>query len=335
MSEPRTGSRALTRSDAPAIFTLSGGVIAGITPKPALLESISRALPAFSRKSHERLAEILSGAGFRGQLPASDVKRIAARERKGTGRLTIDLLPLAESFSRPSLSGYRVGAIIQGTSGHLYLGGNLEVPANVLGFSVHAEQSASFNAYMSGESGIAALAVTAAPCGHCRQFLNELSAGRDIRILLKTGLRSRLSALLPYPFGPKDLGMTESPFSRKRQSITLAADSADELAAQALEMARQSYAPYSKSPSGVAVRSVSGRVYSGSYIENAAFNPSLSPLQTALVGMSMANEDFANIAAVDLVELDQAPISQESATRAVMSALAPGSQLRILRGKPG
>src|SRR5206468_5952186 len=53
----------------------------------------------------------------------------------------------------------------------------------------------------------------------------------------------------------------------------------------ALDAARKAYAPYSKSPSGVAIRSASGRTYRGSYIENVAFNPSLSPLQVALTGL--------------------------------------------------
>ena len=69
-------------------------------------------------------------------------------------------------------------------------------------------------------------------------------------------------------------------------------------------------------------------VYQGSYIENAAYNPSLPPLQAALVGLTMAGETFDGISAVVLVELENAPISQMSATRAVLDSIAPAASLR-------
>ncbi len=321
-----------TRRELLAVLALARAGAAQKPPKLRALETVSKTLPRFSEQSRERLAGLLNDLRFQGRLPAGAAQQIAAQEGRSIEQLMLDLLPLAQSFSRPPVSNYRVGAIVQGTSGDLYLGANLEVPAALV-FSVHAEQSAACNAYLGGDSGIASLAVTAAPCGHCRQFLYELSNGHDIRIFLASGIRSGLSALLPYPFGPRDLGITEPPFSRKPLSISLATSREDDLAMAALDMARKSYAPYSKSPSGVAVRSLSGRVYSGAYLENAAFNPSLSPLEAAMVGMSMGNEDLADIGAVALVEIDRASISQESATRAVMEALAPKSHLHILKGR--
>src|SRR2546429_6390861 len=95
----------------------------------------------------------------------------------------LELLPEAQSHARPVLSGYRVGAIVRGTSGALYLGANLEFPGQSLNQTVHAEQAALSNAFMHDEPGIEAIAVSAAPCGHCRQFLYEFSE-RDIQILL-------------------------------------------------------------------------------------------------------------------------------------------------------
>ena len=322
----------LTRREALAVLALARAGAAQKPPKLRALETVSKTLPRFSERSRQRLAGILNDLRFQGRLPADAAQQIAAQEGQSIDQLMIDLLPLSQNFSRPPVSNYRVGAVVQGTSGDLYLGANLEVPAALV-FSVHAEQSASCNAYLGGDSGIAALAVTATPCGHCRQFLYELSDGHDIRILLASGFRSGLSALLPYPFGPRNLGITEPPFSRRPLSISLDTSRGGELAMAALDMARKSYAPYSKSPSGVAVRSLSGRVYSGAYLENAAFNPSLSPLEAALVGMSFGNEDFAEIDAVALVEIERASISQESATRAVMEAVAPKSHLHVLKGR--
>lgn len=49
------------------------------------------------------------------------------------------------------------------------------------GFTVHAEQSSIADAWMNGEEGIDLIAVTAAPCGYCRQFLNELTQPQRTR----------------------------------------------------------------------------------------------------------------------------------------------------------
>ena len=51
----------------------------------------------------------------------------------------------------------------------------------------------------------------------------------------------------------------------------------------ALRQAVQSYAPYSHCPSGLAIATAGGAVYSGPYLESAAFNPSLGPLQAAVI----------------------------------------------------
>ena len=51
----------------------------------------------------------------------------------------------------------------------------------------------------------------------------------------------------------------------------------------ALQQATQSYAPYSHCPSGLAIATAGGAVYSGPYLESAAFNPSLGPLQAAVI----------------------------------------------------
>lgn len=47
----------------------------------------------------------------------------------------------------------------------------------------------------------------------------------------------------------------------------------------AIQAANRCHAPYSHSPSGVALELKDGTIFSGSYAENAAFNPTLPPLQ--------------------------------------------------------
>ncbi len=238
----------------------------------------------------------------------------------------LERLAEAQAFARPAVSGYRVGAVARGTSGALYLGANLEFPGVGLNQTVHAEQAALANAFMHDEPGIEAIAVSAAPCGHCRQFLYEFAEGRDIEILLPERPPLRLSALLPRPFGPADLNVRQGPLSRTK----IANEEVESVAQAARYAASNSYAPYTHSESGVAIRSRRGSIYRGSYIENAAFNPSLPPLQVALVAMALAKEDFGDIAEVVLAEASNNAISQLSATKSVLAAIAPRAEFRLL-----
>lgn len=61
-----------------------------------------------------------------------------------------------------------------GVSGRLYVGVNLEFARLPVNNSVHAEQFLVVNAVHHEERGITKMAVSAAPCGHCRQFYSEL-----------------------------------------------------------------------------------------------------------------------------------------------------------------
>ena len=142
----------------------------------------------------------------------------------------LNLLPLARLGSHAPISNYNVGAVIQGVSNSLYLGANIEVPGQVLGLAVHGEQSAVANAYMHGENGILILAVTAAPCGHCRQFLTEVVPDGDLRILFTGGSATRLAALLPSAFGPKNLGQNQGALPVRETRLALREASQDRLA---------------------------------------------------------------------------------------------------------
>lgn len=66
-------------------------------------------------------------------------------------------------------------AVGLGASGALYVGVNLEFARLPLYNSVHAEQFLLVNALHHGERAIQRLAISAAPCGHCRQFYSELA----------------------------------------------------------------------------------------------------------------------------------------------------------------
>jgi cytidine deaminase len=233
----------------------------------------------------------------------------------------VGMLPAARAFSIAPISNYHVGAVVRGSSGRLYLGANLEIAGQPLGFAVHAEQAATSQVYMAEEKGIAAIAVTAAPCGHCRQFLEELSPDGEIEVLMPGQAPIHLKSLLPSAFGPKNLGFTQGAFPVKRVKMALTKKDAGPLAAAALDAACMAYAPYTKAYSGVAIAMKDGSIHKGAYIENAAFNPSLPPLQVALVSAIVAKRALEDIVEVVLVELDRGTISQMAAAEAVISSV--------------
>lgn len=238
----------------------------------------------------------------------------------------IALLPKAAALARPPISNFKVGAIARGASGKLYYGTNVEFAGEALSFTVHAEQSAVVNAWMNGETGIDLVATSAAPCGYCRQFLNELATAGDLTVVMP-GESRKLAELLPSSFGPRDLGITGGLLQRDDHGLTL--DEQDDLAQAALAAANLSYAPYSKSYAGVALRTRDGALVNGAYAENAAFNPSLSPLQAALSQLNLQGGQWSDIAECVLVRVDAL---HDNATRVVLAAIGD-APLRVLSAR--
>jgi len=148
--------------------------------------------------------------------------------------------------------------------------------------------------------------------------MNELNSGTAIRISLPGRAVSTLGDYLPDAFGPADLNITERLLSPVDHGFVVAGDA---LQQAAIAAANHSHAPYSQSYSGVALRSQSGKVFTGRYAENAAFNPSLPPLQAALILMNMSNEALETIQQAVLAECQDSTLSQLDATRATLKAL--------------
>ena len=96
-------------------------------------------------------------------------------------------------------SNYLVGAVVQTTDGKLFEGVNVENAAYPLG--VCAEKSALVKAVSEGykPGDIAAIGITASPCGGCRQWLYEFQIG-EITFLSSSGELVTHSAadLLPH-----------------------------------------------------------------------------------------------------------------------------------------
>jgi cytidine deaminase len=294
-------------------------------------EALHSRLPKFSERSRALLSQVLEDPAFSGRIPTSAVEALAKSENASVDELMMGLLPLAKTYARAPISNFLVGVVVRGASGSLYLGANIEIPGQCLGFTVHAEQAALSNAYMNSEESVTALAVVGGPpCGHCRQFMEEISPAGEMQILIPNHPPAKLTSILPEAFGPSALGATRGALPIRKTNLTLSGSTSDALNAAALDAASRSYAPYSKSPAGVAIRTIGGRVFQGCYIENVAFNPSLSPLQTALVQLVAAGQDSSAISAVTLVEMQGAKISQRAVTETVLAALAPQVKLDVV-----
>jgi cytidine deaminase len=236
----------------------------------------------------------------------------------------LQMLPEAASFARPPISNFKVGAVARGTSGKLYAGANVEFAGQALSFTVHAEQAAVVHAWMAGETGIDVIATSAAPCGYCRQFLNELTTAKDLTVVMPGG-SSPLAELLPRAFGPRDLGIEGGLLQSDDHGLGI--EESDDLARAALTAANLSYAPYSKSFAGVALQTRDGAIVTGAYAENAAFNPSMSPLEAALSQLNLRRGAWGDIVDAVLVAVDSL---HDRATAVVLESIS-SAPLRVIR----
>src|SRR5437763_9308422 len=144
-----------------------------------------------------------------GYISAEEVGQRLRQSGMTIGQLLLALIPQAQKYAIPPISNFFVGAVALGTTGSIYLGANFEFVGQALSFSVHGEQAATANAMAHGETGLQMLAVSAAPCGYCRQFLYELTTAPTLQILIPNEPAAPLTALLPAAFGPADLGRSE------------------------------------------------------------------------------------------------------------------------------
>ena len=262
-----------------------------------------------------------------GVIAAADVAAI--RDGASLEQAMQELIPLAAEFSRPEISGYKVGAVGLGASGALVLGANFEFPGAALAQTVHAEQCMVANAAAAGETGLQRIAISAAPCGHCRQFLNELDGADGLQVTIPGAAEQGLPVFLPQSFGPGDLGVTGGLLRVQDNGLVIMAD-LPLLDRRAAEAANASYAPYSHAPGGVAIALNDGRVFAGGYMENAAFNPSLPALQAAWATLLMAGADPRSVSTVAVCQTDGSAIDHIGATRDFLTRLDPAVDVRAV-----
>ncbi|MBJ7449653.1 MAG: cytidine deaminase [Parachlamydiales bacterium] len=116
----------------------------------------------------------------------------------------------AQKSAYAPYSNYNVGAALLTKSGKIYFGCNVENAAYPL--CCCAERTAIANAVCAGERDFVAIAVVTknagAPCGGCRQVLNEFNSEMLIIMADEKGEISHeetLDKLLPLSFGPSSL----------------------------------------------------------------------------------------------------------------------------------
>lgn len=239
---------------------------------------------------------------------ADEVREMAKRFDGDVIAVALSLLPEAAANAVVPISNFYVGAVAIDADGHFYLGANQEDKRAVMAQTVHAEQSAIAHAWSRGAKRLTHVVVNYTPCGHCRQFMNELRGCEDLHIHLPHSRNNRLHQYLPDGFGPSDLNMSERLLDKQNHDLHFITN--DDAVAQsalvqsALQAARESYAPYSKAYAGVALQTRGGEIFVGRYAENAAYNPSLPPLQSALNLLRLSGLTAADVVAGALVCTD-------------------------------
>ncbi|KAJ4958000.1 hypothetical protein NE237_025111 [Protea cynaroides] len=292
-------------------------------------------------------------------IEAAEVKSMAKESGMSVLQLLPSLVKSAQKLARPPISNYHVGAVGLSSDGRIFFGGNIEFPGLPLHHSIHAEQFLVTNAAIRGDIQLKYIAVSAAPCGHCRQFLQEIRGASEIMILITSTENGGgdhqdnddsfrpVSSFLPHRFGPYDLLHNDVPlllelhhnnlvFIEDEKNVICNGDVADhekKLKCAAMEAANQSHAPYSLCPSGVALMDAKGRIYKGSYMESAAYNPSMGPVQAALVAYVAASGGggFDKIVAAVLVEKEGALVVQDGTARLLLQSISPKCDFHVFR----
>lgn len=289
------------------------------------LSTLDGIAPSEEQKGIGSYLNTLSDGGY---LNPQQVQYLMSYYNYTLPQLMQFLVPFATKFASPPISNFKVGAVVHGISGAIYFGANIEFINEALSFTVHAEQASIAHAISYGETGVDYLAISAAPCGYCRQFLYEIintPSTPDINVLINN-TSNTLSSLIPQAFGPQDLGIKTRLMLPQNNNLQLNPQPTDPVIISALQAANTSYSPYTSDFSGICIQTNYGS-YKGSYAENAAYNPSMSPLEAALVLLTMSGDAYTNIQRIVLVEAANNKCSQKSATIDVMSSIAPGVNL--------
>lgn len=297
-----------------------------VTPHP---DRLARALGALAPEAASLAREALLSPSFKGTLPADTVRDLERASGLTPQQLRARLAQVAAAWAVAPISCFFVGAVVLGSSGALHLGANLELGGLPLAFTVHAEQSSISTALSAGEQHVTVMSCNYLPCGHCRQFLQELDDAAHLIFEAEGHDPALLGALLPSAFGPHDLDVKTPLFSLETASHRGARQAPTSLEEAARAALARAHAPYSRGPAAVALQLSSGEIVTGSLIESCAYNPTLGPLSAALSNARFHPGGLDAIESALLIERDGARVRHELMVRAGLAAVG-SAPLRVL-----
>nr|DAD38390.1 TPA_asm: hypothetical protein HUJ06_009031 [Nelumbo nucifera] len=235
-------------------------------------------------------------------IESADVRSVAEESGLSLLQLLTSLVKSTQTLASPPISKYHVGAVGLGSDSRIFLGVNLEFPGLPLHHSIHTEQFLITNAAIHGSTQLRYITILSVQCGHCRQYIQEIHGASNM-FSMSTHENSAHVLLTPDHLPTRTLPTSRSyrpktrettmktqrfgfpaPEIRSRQyagqgcAIISGAPSQ-----QSLEVANKSHAPYRGCPSRVALKDTEGKVYKGSYVESAAYNSNLGPVQAVVV----------------------------------------------------
>ena len=116
-----------------------------------------------------------------------------------------------------------------------------------------------------------------------------------------------------------------------RPELALAPNALDaDVAAALLNAGRRAHAPYSKCPAAVVLTLKDGGRVTGAAIESVAFNPTMGPLQAALIDLVAHGYEPGDIAAAALGTVTGGAVDYAASTAELLGKVAPGVPLTVL-----
>jgi len=258
-------------------------------------------------------------------IPAAAVDRIViAHGLAGPEDVMRHLVPAAARHAQPSISEFFVGTVGRDTAGDLILGCNLEFPGTHLAFTVHGEGFVMTRAFQLGRT-ITTLALGEAhPCAHCRQYISEFAAVRDMVLIDPLGHRLTMADLYPWPFDPGYLGQTGA----VPGAVNFPGLAPAQMMAPALLAAGQcAWAPYSNCPGAILLTLGDGTEITGAGIESVSFNPTIQPVQSAVIALLAQGRTPRDISVATLGTVIGGSVDYSASTVEFLSVIAPQAVL--------
>jgi cytidine deaminase len=295
--------------------------IADLLPK--IGADVAAAIGQTLRSSHS-LASNLGGVVEKAEVD----QLIAAFSLTGVEDLMLLALSAAQEIAHPPISDFHVGSVgLEVETGNLVLGGNVEFPGTHLGTTVHGEGFVFTRAFSRGTT-ISTIAIGEAhPCAHCRQYLSEFTATRDLTLIDPLGHRLTMAQLYPWPFDPDYLGETGAVPNKKLWTLkaedTLLRDTGE-----------RAHTPYSKCPGAIVLTLEDGSLVRGAAIESVAFNPTMGPLQAALIDLLAHGRSYDEIVSARLGTVCGGAVDYSMSVDELLGRVAPQAQLEVINWAP-